>query len=275
MFRYSIAKKRVEQKSPLVKMSGQGIRGSNLKKVMNPKTFYGSMSAVRLPDIESEVPDLSNEDDNNPPIILAPESDYEELDEVQNRGEQTVTPETESSDDNIPLSVMREKLRKQEKQRPHWTEGNLIKSDSEIQFTGSQDLPSIILDLDSPPQFFKFLFPDGRVHYRTVQLYSVQDSFGKFDMPLLDTKLAIADALCKTGQLTRLNKVGRPSKPNPQQIQDKSSKKVTEIKIFKSLRKATKRGFFGNYGLLLTFYLPSTDNQRDMEQISSNVIRGR
>nr|CAI5841813.1 unnamed protein product [Callosobruchus analis] len=41
---------------------------------------------------------------------------------------------------------------------------------------------------------------------------------GRFDMPLLDTKLAIAYALCKIGQLARLNKVGRPSNANLQQM---------------------------------------------------------
>nr|CAI5819388.1 unnamed protein product [Callosobruchus analis] len=132
------------------------------------------MSAVRLPDIESGDLDLSDEDDNNPPIILAPDSDYEELDEVQNRDEQTVISETGSSDDNIPLSVIREKLPKQKKQRPHWTEGNLIKSDDQIQFTGSQDLPSTILELDSPHQFFKFLFPDSLIEYITEQSNFIQ-----------------------------------------------------------------------------------------------------
>nr|CAH7744541.1 unnamed protein product [Callosobruchus chinensis] len=146
--------------------------------VMDPKTFYGSMSAVRLPDIESEDSDLSDEDDKDPSIMLAPDSDYdyEELDEVLNRCEQTVISETDSSDDNIPLSVMRDALRKQKKQRPHWIEGNLRKPDDQIQFTGSQDLPSTILELETPLQFFKFLFPDSLIEYITEQtnLYSVQ-----------------------------------------------------------------------------------------------------
>nr|CAH7738844.1 unnamed protein product [Callosobruchus chinensis] len=152
-----------------------GCPGQNL---MDPKTFYGSMSAVRLPDIESEDSDLSDEDDKDPSIMLAPDSDYdyEELDEVLNRCEQTVISETDSSDDNIPLSVMRDALRKQKKQRPHWIEGNLRKPDDQIQFTGSQDLPSTILELETPLQFFKFLFPDSLIEYITEQtnLYSVQ-----------------------------------------------------------------------------------------------------
>nr|CAI5867048.1 unnamed protein product [Callosobruchus analis] len=123
---------------------------------MNPKPFYGSMSAVRLPDIESEDLDLSDEDDNNPPIILAPDSDYEELDEVQNRDEQTVISETGSSDDNIPLS---------------------------IQFTGSQDLPSTILELDSPHQFFKFLFPDSLIEYITEQSNFIRCNNVQIDQP--------------------------------------------------------------------------------------------
>nr|CAI5867047.1 unnamed protein product [Callosobruchus analis] len=44
-------------------------------------------------------------------------------------------------------------------------------------------------------------------------------------MPLLDTKLPIPDALCKTGQLARLNKVGRPSNANLQQMYENKRKK--------------------------------------------------
>nr|CAI5860067.1 unnamed protein product [Callosobruchus analis] len=44
-------------------------------------------------------------------------------------------------------------------------------------------------------------------------------------MPLLDTKLAIADAHCKTGQLARLNKVGRPSNANLHQMYENKRKK--------------------------------------------------
>nr|CAI5848473.1 unnamed protein product [Callosobruchus analis] len=44
-------------------------------------------------------------------------------------------------------------------------------------------------------------------------------------MRLLDTKLVIADALCKTGQLAKLNKVGRPSNANLQQIYENKRKK--------------------------------------------------
>nr|CAH7744543.1 unnamed protein product [Callosobruchus chinensis] len=47
----------------------------------------------------------------------------------------------------------------------------------------------------------------------------------KFDMPLLDTKLAIADSLCKAGQLAKLNKVGRPSNANLQQLYENKRKK--------------------------------------------------
>nr|CAI5869258.1 unnamed protein product [Callosobruchus analis] len=149
---------------PKKKMKNQGKTMGKLRedqeksKVMNPKTFYGSMSAVRLPDIESEVSDLSDEDDNNPTIILAPDSDYEELDEVQNRGEHSVISETDSSDDNIPLSLLS---------------------------------------------------------------FHVQDSIGKFDVPLLDT-----NCRCFLQNRTiRLNKVGRPSNANIQLMYENKRKK--------------------------------------------------
>nr|CAH7721049.1 unnamed protein product [Callosobruchus chinensis] len=47
----------------------------------------------------------------------------------------------------------------------------------------------------------------------------------KFDMPLLDTKVAIADALCKARQSAQLNKVGRHSSASAQQMYENKRKK--------------------------------------------------
>nr|CAI5845525.1 unnamed protein product [Callosobruchus analis] len=58
---------------------------------------------------------------------------------------------------------------------------------------------------------------------------------GRFDMPLLDTILAIADALCKTGQLARLNKLGRPSNANLQQMHENKRKRDQQKKSPKKI----------------------------------------
>nr|CAI5823145.1 unnamed protein product [Callosobruchus analis] len=55
-------------------------------------------------------------------------------------------------------------------------------------------------------------------------------------MPLLNTKLTNADAVCKTGQLARLNKVGRPSNANFQQMYEKRKKGPTK-KTLQDIRK--------------------------------------
>nr|CAH7744540.1 unnamed protein product [Callosobruchus chinensis] len=57
----------------------------------------------------------------------------------------------------------------------------------------------------------------------------------KFDMPLLDTKLAIADSLCKAGQLAKLNKVGRPSNANLQQLYENKRKRDQQKKSPKKM----------------------------------------
>nr|CAI5860149.1 unnamed protein product [Callosobruchus analis] len=226
------------------------------------------MSAVGLSDIDDE--DLSNEDDKETPVGLAPGSANEELDEMQNDG---------GSQHKKP--------------------------DDQIQSTGSQVLPSTILELETPVQIFQLYehttgqtnlysvqqrqptnikaseiiqFISITIYMSIIQLpstglywnfiighpvassikrfihfynneeiiervnlhvtaYSRLDYFsskfekyyltiffhfidmavvnswllatrtGKFDMTLLDIKVAIADALCRSGPSPKLNKV--------------------------------------------------------------------
>lgn len=69
-----------------------------------------------------------------------------------------------------------------------------------------------------------------RIFFHFIDLVAVNSWLlgrraGKCDMPLLDTKLAIADALCKAGQSAKLNKVGRPSSNNLQQLYENKRKK--------------------------------------------------
>ncbi|XP_050305075.1 piggyBac transposable element-derived protein 3-like [Anthonomus grandis grandis] len=139
---------------------------------MDPKIFYGINSKyVRdVPeDNESDVPDLSNDEDNNIPInhhnILAyesddsmPEGDYDE----------TTIPETDvesAKSENMTLQEIAEKINP-----GSWRTGNLRKDPKELEFTGNLNMPPEVADLETPSEFFKFFLTNEIISTITTEL---------------------------------------------------------------------------------------------------------
>ena len=149
---------------------------------MDPKLFYGKLSAIRIPNFDSEDTDLSDEGEVQSQV-LAEDSDYEEAPilPMEDEEEDIIIPasdELDSTDDNLPLSEVKKILTKQNafKTTTNWVEGNLIRTQLETTFLGSEDLPYNIRELETPLQFFKFLFPDSIIKYITEQtnIYALQ-----------------------------------------------------------------------------------------------------
>ncbi|KAJ8912352.1 hypothetical protein NQ315_014719 [Exocentrus adspersus] len=152
---------------------------------MDSKKFYGHMASVIIPDLESDESELSDEGEIvDLGRVLVPESDSEEL-PTQDDAEDIEIPETDfssdSSDDNIPLSEIKKQFQKKASNKPDWKDGNLIKTIEEQKFSGCDDLPPSIRELETPVQFFKFLFPNNLLEHITEQtnIYSVQTRINK------------------------------------------------------------------------------------------------
>lgn len=137
---------------------------------MDPKLFYGHTNHVRdIPtDNESDDPDLSDDEDQAPGRILVPETDDEDEPQDINQDENETISETdiESDDDDsdTPLSELAEKLNPGK-----WRTGKLIKDPDEIKFSGVQEMPRDFQNLETPYQFFKFLFTKEIISEITYQ----------------------------------------------------------------------------------------------------------
>lgn len=128
---------------------------------MDPKAFYGTLKYSADIHSDSEDSDLSSDELENTPIqppdnqngIPDQESDY-------------------SSEDDLTLAYIQNRISK----NLSWKEGHLIKPDNETQFRGNQDLPSSLRMLETPFDYFTFLFPKSLIEYITEQsnLYNIQ-----------------------------------------------------------------------------------------------------
>lgn len=144
---------------------------------MDPKMFYGNTKYVRnIPvDNESDDPDLSEDENDVPYRILAPQSEDEDAFYDVDQDEDIIIPETDvesdDTDEDIPLSELAEKM-----YPGTWRTGNLIQYPDKIKFSGIQSMPQEVIDLDTPYQFFKFLFTNEMISEITAQtnLYSIQ-----------------------------------------------------------------------------------------------------
>ncbi|XP_045445825.1 piggyBac transposable element-derived protein 2-like [Melitaea cinxia] len=65
---------------------------------------------------------------------------------------------------------------KRQKRQLQWKKKNLVLSDQQLQFTGNTTLPPNLLELDTPIQFFFYLFPKELISFITEQtnLYIIQ-----------------------------------------------------------------------------------------------------
>ncbi|XP_035457403.2 piggyBac transposable element-derived protein 3-like [Spodoptera frugiperda] len=119
---------------------------------MDPRRFYGGIHTI-LKDFPDSSADEDLSDDEQltnrrrkvlPPLCI-PES--EESDSV--------------SDDNIPLShLASSSTRTSRAEKPRWRDGFLERAETDLQFTGDISLPLEITTLNTPYQFFKYLFTD-------------------------------------------------------------------------------------------------------------------
>ncbi|KAL3220246.1 hypothetical protein MRX96_030065 [Rhipicephalus microplus] len=116
---------------------------------MDPKRFYG-----RAIPSDSENSKLSDSDDD--PEYIAP--DCGSLNDNTNESsacfnEDEATPNGGTSDHHPTLA----------KRRMIWKKANLIRDPQTVQFSGQSKLPEFIAELETPFQYFKFLFPGSLI----------------------------------------------------------------------------------------------------------------
>ncbi|KOB65098.1 putative piggybac transposable element-derived, partial [Operophtera brumata] len=113
---------------------------------MGQQMFYGG---------DSTDEDLSDDDNivrleiNRPPVEQMNITDESE-------------PDTE---DNVPLSL----IPNTKNAKPRWRDGFLEKKETDIEFTGDTSLPDHIMELETPLQFFKYLFTDEMFQHITQE----------------------------------------------------------------------------------------------------------
>jgi len=160
---------------------------------MKTSKFYHQLRYIKqIPDGSSDS-ELSDDDEEPKAFstqILVAESDSNS-DCSDDENDLLVIPASDEEilsedEDNIPLAVRIEQLNKKKKSnlpkksykpiRHKWLEENLSIEDDQLQFRGSLDLPTDISSLDTPYQFFNFLFPKSIITYITDQsnLYASQ-----------------------------------------------------------------------------------------------------
>ncbi|XP_055918296.1 piggyBac transposable element-derived protein 3-like [Eupeodes corollae] len=121
---------------------------------MDPHRFYGGIHTTiqNFPDNSSDE-DLSDDEhevNKNLPALYIPESDESDWE----------------LEDNIPLSQMiPPSSRSARAEKPRWRDGFLEKGEHETAFTGDTTLPEEIRSLDTPVQFYKYLFTDEMFKY--------------------------------------------------------------------------------------------------------------
>ncbi|GBP23668.1 PiggyBac transposable element-derived protein 4 [Eumeta japonica] len=119
---------------------------------MDPRRFYGGIHTIvkDFPDSSadedlSDDEQLTNRRRNVLPPLCIPESEESESD----------------SDDNIPISHLASlSTRTSRAEKPRWRDGFLERAETDLQFTGDISLPLEITALNTPYQFFKYLFTD-------------------------------------------------------------------------------------------------------------------
>lgn len=161
---------------------------------MDTETFYGKKRVVVnsiFNGDDSFDENLSDENEfrKRPEFFdaLVEESDnIDEKDECE--GEDVIIPETDSeksewdSEDEIPLAQLakqenKKKKEKKQKTKLTWQEKYLTVDKDEIAFKGSESLPTEISELDTPFQFFRYIFTQELVSHITEEtnIYSVQE----------------------------------------------------------------------------------------------------
>lgn len=153
---------------------------------MERKKFYGTLRHVKLPIDDTDDSDLS---DDGKRIefgqVLADNSDDESDNISQNSNEDDIIiSESElSSESKLPLTELKKRLPKTKKTsvlttkaKLIWIKDNLMKAEDEIKFADNQDLPREILDLETPINFFRFLFSKNLIKLITdkTNLYVIQ-----------------------------------------------------------------------------------------------------
>ncbi|GBP27096.1 hypothetical protein EVAR_16766_1 [Eumeta japonica] len=140
---------------------------------MDPRRFYGGIHTIvkDFPDSSadedlSDDEQLTNRRRNVLPPLCIPESEESESD----------------SDDNIPISHLASlSTRTSRAEKPRWRDGFLERAETDLQFTGDISLPLEITALNTPYQFFKYLFTDDIFLYisQETNKYAVEKTTRK------------------------------------------------------------------------------------------------